>query len=622
MRLNFLRSCHIAFWIMWTGFCFAQNSSMDGLKELLKSHPAKDSIFTEFAQANKQMGALWQTIQPSESIEYFKQSLEAFKETGNKEEVVNLHQMMATAYCCMNDYDNQLLHLKKALQDALALNDAKLEINIMYQIMKTYCSLNNYDQAMEYCLMILRESLDHDQWLMDEILMGQAEIEFQKGNYQTSMKLNEKVLAHISEKEQKQLEMTCLCNVASCLIKMNRYNYARMILKKCMAVSHPDDDDFDNSRVLQLMIELDSKTGNIVDAYRRQRQLEQLTAKKQSLEQVQKSLDSVMQAEMQQLNSKLTYLQSIYLKQNNQTAKTNTILIVLIVVACGGSFFIILLMHSFKKLKFEKLRFTDDQTMIVEKQNNLSAKFQSLLQKKDSLQEINNNLSASNRSKTELFKAISHDLQTPLIQLQQNLTDLMKDISEDQFRQSTSGLTSMVGDISLLLENLLQWSKYQSQGIYTKLQYTEVTALVNDIIDHQKYSAAEKKITISNVLEQKIFIYADEEMVKSLLKAILQNIVKLSELDASITISGNKDKKNGWLQVNYTGQMPLKQTFLQHSQVVNYGSETTELGKAITLGWMLCRILAKANNGTISVEDNSTESFQIILNFPLEKKQV
>jgi len=618
MRMNFLRSCQIAFWILWTGCCFAQKSSMDGLKELIKSHPAKDTILTELARTNKQMGTLWQTVQPSESIHFFKQSLEAFKETGNREEVVNIHQMMATTYCILNDYDNQLLHLKKALQDALELNDAKLEINLMYQIMKTYCSLNNYDLAMEYCLMTLRESYDHDQWLLDEIMIGQSEIEFQKGNYQTCLKLNEEILSRISKNGQKQLEMTCLCNVASCLIELKRYNYARMILKKCIDVSNPDD-EFNSYRALQLMIDLDAKTGNIVDAFRRQRQLEQLTVKKQSLEQVQKSLDSVLQAEIQQLNTKLTYLQSIYLEQNNQTAKTNTILIVLIVVACGGSFFIFLLMHSFKKLKLEKVRFTDDQTMIIEKQNSLSVKYQSLQQKKDSLQEINNNLAESNRSKTELFTAISHDLQTPLIQLQQNLADLMKGISEDQFRQSTSGLTSMVGDISLLLENLLQWSKYQSQGTSTKPQYTEVTALVNNIIDHQKYSTAEKKITISNDLRQKIFIYADEEMVKSLLKAILQNIVKLSEPEASITISGNKDKQNGWLQINYIGQMPLKHTFLQLSQVVHYGYETTELGKAIILGWMLCHTIAKVNNGIISVKDISDESFHVILYFPLEE---
>jgi two-component system sensor histidine kinase/response regulator len=168
----------------------------------------------------------------------------------------------------------------------------------------------------------------------------------------------------------------------------------------------------------------------------------------------------------------------------------------------------------------------------------------------------------------------------------------------------------------------LQWSKFQSQGVHAKPQYIELTALLNDVVDLQKYSAAEKKIILSNALDQKLFVYADEEMVKSLLKTILQNIVKLSDAGATIAITGNKDKQNGWLQANYTGQMPLKHTFILQSQTVDYGSETTELGKAIILGWMLCHTLVKVNNGSICVEDISDESFQVFLKFPLEEVKV
>jgi len=621
MKLVILHSYLIAFWVLGTVTCLAQNPAL-GVKELLKQHPAKDSILMELAQANKMMGNYWQTIQPSEAINYFRQSLEEYKEAGNKEEVINVYQMMATTYHYLHDYDKQLFYLKKALQDALELNNAELEINMLYQISKAYYYLNNYEPAMEYSLLALQESHNHNQRMLDEIMIGQAEIELKKGNYQTSIKLSKDVLTRVSKKGQIQLKITCLCNIAACLIELNQYHEARTILEKCLSMSLPDDETIDNYRVLQMMTVLESKTGHFISAFRRQRQLEQLTAKKHSLEQLQKKSDMVLQAEMEQLNMKLTCLQSIYLEQNNQTAQTNTILIILTFVACGGFFFIAFLKYSSKNLKLEKIRFTNEQTKIIEKQNSLSSKYQLLLQKKESLQETNNNLTELNRSKTELFKAISHDLQMPLILLQQKLTNLMTDISADQFRQSTAGLTNMVGDISLLLENLLQWSKFQSQGIHAKPQYTELAELINDIIDLQKYSAAEKKITLSNDLKQKIFVYADEEMVRSLLKTILQSIIKLSEQGATIIISGNKDKKNGWLQANYSGQMPLKQTFLQQSQTVDYRSEKTELGKAIILGWMLCRTLVKANNGSIHVEDISDELFQVLLYFQLEEMKV
>ena len=619
MKLSILHSCQIVFWGLVTVSCFAQDSSTDNLKELLRKHPAKDSILLELAQTNKLMGTYRQTIQPAEAINYFRQSLEIYKEAGNREEVVQIHQMIAATYYYMDEYDKQLFHLKKALQEALELDNAKLEINILYQLTKVYCYLNNYEPAMEYSLMALKESHNHDQWMLDEIMIGQAEIEFQKGNFQKSIDLSKDVLTRVREKGQIQLEINCSYNIAACLMGLNQYHEARDLLEKYPVMTHPDDDTFDNYKVLQLMIVLDSKTGNFANAFRLQRKLEQLTAKNNSLEQLQETWDMMFQVEMQQLNMKLIYLQSALLEQNNRTAKTNTVLIVLILVACGEIFFFALLRRSFKKLKLEKIRFIDEETIFIEKQKSLSGKSQSLLQKQESLQEINHHLTALNRSKTELFKAISHDLQKPLIQLQQNLTNLMTNIGEDQFRRATAVLTTMVGDISLLLENLLQWSKYQSQGIHAKPQYTELIALVNDVVGQQKYSATEKKITISNTLEHNIFVYADEDMVRSLLKTILQNIVKLSKPGAIITIYGNKDKQNGWLKVNYTGEMPLKRTFLKQPKAVKYGSKATELGKAIILGWMLCRTLMQVNNGSISVEDISTDSFYIILNFPLEE---
>lgn len=623
MKQNILHSCQIVLLMLCDISCLTQNPSFDGLKELLKQpHPANDSILTELAQTNQQMGTYWQTFQPSVAIYYFKQSLETYKKMEKKEKVIDVRQIIATTYYYLDEYDKQLFHLKKALQDALELDNPELVISIMYQITKAYYYLNDYESAMEYSLMSLQESHNHHQWMLDQIISEQAEIEFQKGNYHTSVELSRDVLARVREKGQKQMEITCLCNIAGCLIELKQYREARTILVKCLNMARSDDETFGHYKTLQLMSELESKTGNDANAFHRLRQSEQLTAKKFSPEQLQKSSDIVLQAEMQHLKTKLSQIQSVYLAQNKQIAIANTVLTVLIIISFGGIFFSALLVRSIKNFKIDKLRLTNEQITIIEKQNRISDKYHLLLQKKESLQQINESLTASKQSKTELFKAISHDLQTPLIHLQQNLTNLMTNIDEGQFRQSTEGLTNLVGNISLLLENLLLWSKCQSQITNVKPQYTEIILLVNDTIQHQKHIATEKKINIFNSLEQNIFIYADEEMVKCLIKTILQNIIKLSDPGATIVISGDMDKQNGWLQVSYTGQMTFKQTFLQQSQTAHYESETTELGKAVSLGWMLCRILVKVNKGIIRVDDISDESFHVILNFPLGEYKV
>ena len=651
------RCCQIVLlWHFVSVSCFAQNPQLEQLKERLKQHPVKDSIrinmlmkiadayhlvnkdsmfrYCELllnearqnnnpiqsAQANKAMGIYWQDIHPSESIDFFKQALEAYIKAGNKEEVVIINNMIATSYFFMADYDKQLTHLRKALQDALELDNRKFEISILHHISEAYFYLGNYGLAEEYSRMALQESRNHNDWMLLQIMMTQAEIEFQKNNYRRSIELSEDVLARVHEKGQLQIEIVCMCNIAECLIGLKQYREARTVLEKCQKIANSNETSPDDYKMLQLMTTLDSETGNYASAFNRQRQLEQLTAKEHSLEQVQRTLNKTSQAELKHLHLKLAELQMTYNRQGSQSAKMNSVLIVFGFVVCGGCSFLVFFRRSFKKLKLEKGILLEEHTSIIEKQDKLSSKHQMLLQESEWLERTHQNMVVSDRSKTELFKSMSHDLQIPLLRLQKNLSDLMvADVDETVFRQATTELANMVGSISLLLENLLQWSRFQSQGIHTKPQYIELVTLVNESFSQQKYSAAEKKVSMSNLLKQNIFVYADEEMVRSSLKAILQNIIKLSDLEATITVSGDKDKQKGWLHIGYTGKMALKQMFLEQSQADSYGAETSELGKAICLGWMLCRTLAKANHGSFEIEDISNESFHIILYFPLEE---
>ena len=545
-------------WLLLSETCFAQN------------HFDRDSI--QLAQENKLLGIYWQNIQPSRALYYFNKSLEAYREAGNREEMVHLNMTIASMYHSMGDMDKKLIYMKKSLQDILELDKPKLEIAILIDLAKTYLSLHHYEIAEEYASIALKDSYKQDRWMLDEIMFVQAGIELRKGN--------EKKVRTILEKSQ---------------------------------INHSDD-----LQKLQLLIELDSATGNFANAFKKQRQLEQVKAKKYSLEQLSENLNKALQAEMQHLNAKQSYLQPIYDGQKNQLAKMNGILIVLMFFLCGEGFLLFWFTRSFKRLKVNKIQVTDIHAIVSEKRNRLSDKYQALKQKTDLLQEKYDNLNTSSQSKTVLFKEMSNDLHVPLIQLKQNLSSLMADISEDQFKQAVAGLTNMVGDLSLLLENLLQWSKYQAQGIYTKPKQSDATALINDAIGQQKFTAAEKKITMSNALKDQLLMYLDEDTIKILFKTILQNIIKLSDPDATIILSGDTETAR-WLLINYSGEMPLKHSFLQQSHIDNYSTETTELGKAISIGWMLCRALMKASNGNIRIEDVSGRSFNIFLCFPSEK---
>ncbi len=656
-RKNIKRRFQSTFlWCVLGISCFAQTPQVDHLRERLARYPDndtvranviikiagaynevnKDSMFHysrllldearqsgnswQMAQANKMMGMYWQSIQPGESIEYLRRAYETFKAVNNKAEMVTVNLLISSSFHRMGDYEKQLSHLKKALQDVLEINNKKLEISVLHNVSEAYYCLKNYKLAEEYSSMALQESRRNDGWMLNPIMTAQAGIEYQKGNYQRSVELSEVVLIRAREKKQIQMEIACLNNIAECRIKIGQYKEANRILGQSRRLTNPEEHSADYYRNLQLTVALDSATGNFQHAFKTQRDIEQLMSRKNSLEQIRNASNIALQTELQRLSMRLSNLVLIYQEKEKQSAKMNVLIIFLAAIIFGGTALLFWARQSLKKLNIERERLVEAQKLLSEKKKKMSGNRNSLYLKKDLLKESNDDLELSDRSKTELFKTISHDLQKPLVELQQKLTELMiSDIDEAQFRMATSGLSSSVGNMSLLLENLLLWSKFQSRSIKVKPQYTEIITLINDVIGQQKYSAAEKSAGLINALEHRLYVYADEELIKCLLKTILQNTIKLSELGATITILGNKNQRDGWIQINYKGHMALKDMYLQLSEINDYDAEQSELGKAISLGWMLCRTLAEVNNGYYRIENVSDEFFDIYLYFPLEE---
>ncbi len=636
--------------------CFAQDAQIENLYLQLKQHPAndtvragvisriaiayngisKDSMFRycrilldeaqqskntwQLAQADMIMGFYWIGIQPDEAIEYLSESYDLFKNLNEKKKMIAITNQIAATCYAKGDYEKQLFYLRRSLQEVLDIDDKKLEIKILHQISGSYFYQKNYDLAEEYSLMALQESRENDGYLLDPILIAQAGVEFQRQNYRQAINLSEEVLARAQKKGQTHTEMVCLNNIAECRIMMGQYGQARRLLEQNLRNTSLVNYDESYYASLQLLVRVDTATGNFRQALVTQRKIEMLDAQKYSLEQLQDSSHDLLQSELQKINLQLSNVGMMYEGKEEQLAKMNIFVVILIILVIGGTTWTIWTGRLLRKARQKGNELASENKSIGEKMGKADSSFQLISKKKDAAKEEYDWLEQSDRAKTRLFKTISNDLQHPLVQLQSRLTDLMAtDISEEQFKRAAKELTNTVGDISLLLENLLQWSKYKSQDVQAKPQYVEVDAMINDAISQQKYGAAEKNIILANTFKHQLYVYADEDMVKSLLKTILQNTIKLSRSDANVSISSHKNNQEGWIQIHYQGQMPLQEMYLQLFREEGYNPEQSELGKAISLGWMLCRAQAEANKGAIKIENISPDAFDILLCFPLEE---
>ncbi|MDR1672359.1 MAG: hypothetical protein LBS09_02680 [Bacteroidales bacterium] len=225
-----------------------------------------------------------------------------------------------------------------------------------------------------------------------------------------------------------------------------------------------------------------------------------------------------------------------------------------------------------------------------------------------------NRLQQSNLKKTELFRNISENIRVPVTVLNNKLSELMNDqVKEERFGQATSTLSAMMSSISLLLENLLQWSKYQTYEYPFQLRHVKTSGIVNDAINQQKFSAAEKNIALCNMLENDATMYADKDMTVSVLKTILQNTISLMDKNGSITFSGDKQP----LLICVKGSIPMKELYIKLLHTESYDNGCPEVEKSIKLGWMFCRSVAERHNSRIDISEISADTLGIQIFAPI-----
>jgi K+-sensing histidine kinase KdpD len=268
---------------------------------------------------------------------------------------------------------------------------------------------------------------------------------------------------------------------------------------------------------------------------------------------------------------------------------------------------------------------------LEKKQNGLLDKYQSVRQRKNEMSlrcnEVENKWQALQQEqdaliqlhhiKTLLFQTISGDVQHPLVKLKIKLGALVEEkIDEEPFKKEVTSLAQMVGDISQLLENLLQWSKYQAQRQTPVPRINEWAALVESAIHEVKFGADKKQIVLKNPLEVGIKVFADGDMMKPLLKTLLQNAIGVMEKGNAIVFSASLCDDNTEIQLILQGEFPLKKLFVESFSGESYNSFQPEMGRSVSLGWMFCKAVAADNNGNIRISEKIDNSVVISMQFP------
>jgi two-component system, sensor histidine kinase and response regulator len=169
----------------------------------------------------------------------------------------------------------------------------------------------------------------------------------------------------------------------------------------------------------------------------------------------------------------------------------------------------------------------------------------------------------------------------------------------------------------MLLENLLTWSRAQRQKITITPQKIAVHFIVEKCFGLLIQNAIQKEIRLKNLLPPETVIYADEEMITTIIRNLVSNAIKFTNRGGTITVAAKTENGEVTISVSDTGiGIPKdKITQLFHPDV-NNSSPGTEGEQGTGLGLIICKDFAEKNKGEIRVESETGKGTVFYLSLP------
>ena len=154
-----------------------------------------------------------------------------------------------------------------------------------------------------------------------------------------------------------------------------------------------------------------------------------------------------------------------------------------------------------------------------------------LMRARKKIEEQAQNLQQSNDLKDRMFSIIGHDLRSPLSAAKLKMDFIMRGIIDpkgDAFLDETVfGLLKTMDEALNLLQNLLGWAKSESDQIQMIPEKLDVHELVEQTLRLLKLGSEHKKIELSNNVPEDTFAYADNNMIKTVLRKLVVQCYKV-----------------------------------------------------------------------------------------------
>jgi two-component system, sensor histidine kinase and response regulator len=513
---------------------------------------------------------------------------------------------LARTFIDLHNHPQGSVYIERALLLSRKSNDLHLLAEAYREKSMLLSEIKQYDSALLYADKGIALFEPMKDTVSMSILYGRkAKIFFYKKDYYKSHFYNKKSLLLDSLAGNRRALGISYYQAALDAIHLNKMDSAEILLKKSIPIHHEIHNLLTLTKVHSLLadIYLEQKKPALAAA-----QLKLVSQYKDSLYHTERTGQIQEMVSLYELKSKEETIEQLAqdnLSQQEQVKNQRWfVAFLLLCVSLLG--LVIFFLTRFKRLQ--------EQSNLQ-----LALKNQAIEQQKEEIQSQAETLQKLNDLKSKLFSVISHDLRGPMATLH-SLLDLLsrKQLSPDEFLSVADKLKNNLDVTQRTLENLLNWSLSQMEGMRTEPRVMNIKSIIQDTCHLMKEAAERKRINLGHDVEESLFVTADPDQLQLILRNLIHNAIKFSKPADDVFISATRDTDFCLVSIRDTGMgMSQAEVSTISGSTIHFSKAGTEQEKGTGLGLLLCKEFIKLNGGEMSIHSKINEGTNVLFTVPL-----
>ncbi|HEC37776.1 MAG TPA: PAS domain S-box protein [bacterium] len=228
--------------------------------------------------------------------------------------------------------------------------------------------------------------------------------------------------------------------------------------------------------------------------------------------------------------------------------------------------------------------------------------------------------------KNNLIARSSYELKNPLTSIC-NASELLLKIYKDKLDDRASKLLKIVNKggkrLSSLITRFTEISEIKSKGIELKVEFANITKIIQDCINEMSYQALERNQFLNALIDETVYIYADISRIKQVISEVILNAIYNTPPNGmiSVDLQNNQNYINILIKDSGVGFTEDEKMiiFKEFGKIERYGKGLDIIADGMGLGLYISKKIIELHNGEIWVDSKGrNKGSTFIIKLPIK----